>query len=139
MTMDAAQSACLVLHGKAARREDVRAAVRAVRDDGFHVDVHVTWEGGDAARFARRAANEGFGVVIAGGGDGTVNEVVSGLLDRGNNETGPSPAWPFCRSAPPTTWRVLAACLSIPLEPYASRFRGPRPWSMSASATEGAS
>ena len=46
--MDAAQSACLVLHGKAAKREDVRAAVRAVRDDGFHVDVHVTWEGGDA-------------------------------------------------------------------------------------------
>ena len=112
--MDAAQSACLVLHGKAAMREDVRAAVRAVREDGFHVDVHVTWEGGDAARFARRAANEGFGVVIAGGGDGTVNEVVSGLVDWGN-ETGPSPSLAIL---PLGTANDLARACRIPLDPF---------------------
>ena len=112
MTTDAARSACLVLHGKAAKREDVRAAVRAVRDDGFHVDVHVTWEGGDAARFARRAANEGFGVVIAGGGDGTVNEVVAGLLDW--NETGPSPSLAIL---PLGTANDLARACRIPLDP----------------------
>jgi lipid kinase YegS len=93
-------------------REDVRAAVRAVRDDGFHVDVHVTWEGGDAARFARRAANEGFGVVIAGGGDGTVNEVVSGLVDRGN-ETEPSPSLAIL---PLGTANDLARACRIPLD-----------------------
>jgi hypothetical protein len=58
-------SACLVLHGKAAMRDDVRAAVRAVRNEGCHVDVRVTWEGGDVTRFARDAASSGFGVVIA--------------------------------------------------------------------------
>ena len=113
MTTDAAPSACLVLHGKAAQREDVRAAVRALRDDGFRVDVHVTWEGGDAARFARRAANEGFGVVIAGGGDGTVNEVVSGLMDRGS-DAGPSPSLAIL---PLGTANDLARACRIPLDP----------------------
>ncbi len=67
--MNASQSACLVLHGKAAMREVVRAAVRTVRDDGCRVEVRVTWEGGDAGRFARQAAEAGFAVVVAGGGE----------------------------------------------------------------------
>src|SRR4051794_34649548 len=79
--MSAPQSACLVLNGKVAMREDVRAAVREVREQGCRVEVRVTWEGGDATRFARQAAEAGFGVVVAGGGDGTVSEVVGGLVD----------------------------------------------------------
>ena len=67
--MSAAPSVCLVLNGKAAMREDVRAAVHAVRDEGHRVEVRVTWEGGDATRFARQAAEAGFEVVVAGGGD----------------------------------------------------------------------
>jgi hypothetical protein len=73
--------ACLVLHGKAAMLEDVRRAVRAARDEGCGVDVRVTWEGGDASRFAQEAAQAGYGVVVAGGGDGTVNEVVAGMIE----------------------------------------------------------
>src|SRR4051812_42033459 len=74
-------SAFLVLNGKVAMRDDVRAAVRAVREEGCRVEVRVTWEGGDATRFARQAAEAGFRLVVAGGGDGTVNEVVEGLVD----------------------------------------------------------
>jgi lipid kinase YegS len=86
---DTQPAACLVLNGKAALRDDVRAAVHAVRDEGHHIAVRVTWEGGDAARYAGEAADSGCGVVIAGGGDGTINEVVSGLLD-GRDESQPS-------------------------------------------------
>jgi diacylglycerol kinase family enzyme len=52
--------------------------------------VRVTWEGGDARRFARQAAEAGFGVVIAGGGDGTVSEVVDGLVDGRGADSLPS-------------------------------------------------
>ena len=80
------RSACLVLHGKAAMREEVRAAVRAVRDEGIDVDVRVTWEAGDAERFAREASEEGFGVVVAGGGDGTVSQVAAGIMAAKDSE-----------------------------------------------------
>ena len=78
--MNAPQSVCLVLHGKVAMREDVRAAVAAARNEGNRVEVRVTWEGGDAARFARQAAEAGFGVVVAGGGDVAKN--LGNLLGR---------------------------------------------------------
>ena len=66
----------LILHGKAAGDERVRAAIAAVRGDGHEVEVRVTYEAGDATRFAREAAEaDGLDAIVAGGGDGTVNEV----------------------------------------------------------------
>lgn len=109
----AARSACLVLHGKAATRDAVRAAVRASRDEGARIDVRVTWESGDAQRFAREAAREGFEVVIAGGGDGTVNEVVAGLVD-GSVETEASPSLAIL---PLGTANDLARACRISLDP----------------------
>jgi len=70
----------LILNGKKADRPDVRAAVRAVRAAGHDLDVRVTWEQGDAARHVAEAAREGVARVIAGGGDGSVNEVANGLM-----------------------------------------------------------
>ena len=71
----------LVLHGKAAARPEIREAVAAVRADGHRVEVRVTWEAGDSALFAKEAAAQGVEVVVAGGGDGSLNEVVSGVVD----------------------------------------------------------
>lgn len=70
----------LILNGKKADRPDVRAAVKAVRDAGHELDVRVTWEKGDAARFVAEAARDGVPRVIAGGGDGSVNEAANGLM-----------------------------------------------------------
>ena len=51
-----------------------------MREEGQKIDVRVTWEGGDAQRFAAEAVQDGIDRVIAGGGDGTVFEVVNGLF-----------------------------------------------------------
>jgi lipid kinase YegS len=105
-----------VLHGKAAMREDVRGAVRAARDDGFPVDVRVTWEGDDATRFAREAAQTGYETVVAGGGDGTVNAVVAGLIEG----AGASRASPSLAVLPLGTANDLARACGIPLDPFAA-------------------
>ena len=70
----------IILHGKQGANQELRDAVEAVREDGHRIDVRVTWEAGDAGLLAAEAANEGVDTVIAGGGDGTVNEVLNGLL-----------------------------------------------------------
>jgi diacylglycerol kinase (ATP) len=71
-----------VVHGARAGRGDFAHLVDWVRRRGHHVEVRVTWEGGDAVRYARQAADAGADVVVAVGGDGTVNEVVNGLDQR---------------------------------------------------------
>jgi len=78
----------LVVNGKAAGDQALRAAVADVRDNGHQLEVRVTWEHGDAARYAADAVREGVDVVIAAGGDGTINEVADGLLSAdGSSET----------------------------------------------------
>ncbi|XKH61201.1 lipid kinase YegS [Halomonas sediminis] len=70
----------LVANGKAAGNPELREGVNVARQGGMSIDVQVTWEARDAVRFARDAQALGFTHVIAGGGDGTVNEVVNGLM-----------------------------------------------------------
>ena len=70
----------LVLNGKKADTPGIREAVDAVRKDGHTVDVRVTWEVGDASLIAAEAVDHGVDVVVACGGDGTVNEVVNGIF-----------------------------------------------------------
>jgi len=79
--MSASRHLFLILNGKAAARDDVRAAVDAVREAGHDVEVRVTFDPEDATRFigelTARAPSDRPDVVVAGGGDGTLNAVVS--------------------------------------------------------------
>ena len=68
-----------VVHGVRADQPDLRQMVSWVRDRGHAVDVRITWDAGDAEALAGEAAHRGTDVVIACGGDGTLNEVVNGL------------------------------------------------------------
>ena len=61
----------------------LRAAVKSLRRAGHHVIPRLTFDKSDAVRFARTAARNHVDLVIAAGGDGTVNEVVNGIT-RGN-------------------------------------------------------
>ena len=73
---------CLVLNGKSAGRADLRDAVATVRGRGVTVDVRVTWEEGDATRHVDEAVAAGVDTIVAGGGDGTLREVVAALARR---------------------------------------------------------
>jgi diacylglycerol kinase (ATP) len=70
----------LVIHGTAgAALEALRQGARRLRGAGHRVGARVTFEAGDATRFAAEAMEEGADLVVACGGDGTINEVVNGL------------------------------------------------------------
>src|SRR5215813_1689926 len=71
--------ALLILNGKAAGNDTLRATVAGQREAGHRFDVRVTWEKGDAQRFVSEGGD--VDLLIAGGGDGTLNEIVHGLMD----------------------------------------------------------
>jgi lipid kinase YegS len=94
--------------------EALRRHVEALRQAGSTVRPRVTFEAGDARVFAREAAEEGHDLVVAAGGDGTVNEVVNGLYDW-LDEAGYAPdALPRLAVVPLGTGNDLAGALGIP-------------------------
>lgn len=52
---------------------------RAFRRHGLSCEIVLAERAGDATVLARKAAKDGYDLVVAGGGDGTVNEVANGL------------------------------------------------------------
>ena len=76
----------LILNGKGAGNPELRDAIMQLRDEGVDIHVRVTWEKGDAARYLEEARRLGVETVIAGGGDGTINEVATALVQcEGDN------------------------------------------------------
>jgi lipid kinase YegS len=77
----------IILNGKAASDARLRAAVYGERKNGHAVDVRITWEPGDAARLTaeavREAGNGKIDCIVAGGGDGTINEVFAAAYTAG--------------------------------------------------------
>ncbi|HFQ8224402.1 TPA: lipid kinase YegS [Citrobacter freundii] len=78
--MDHFPSSVLILNGKSADNPVLREAIGQLRDEGVEIHVRVTWEKGDAERYVEEARRLGVETVIAGGGDGTINEVSTALI-----------------------------------------------------------
>jgi lipid kinase YegS len=72
------RKALLILHGKQALNEEVRAAVGAKRKEGL--EVRVAWAAHDAQRLVCEALAAGHRKIIAGGGDGTLREIAEALV-----------------------------------------------------------
>lgn len=72
----------LILNGKSAGIPALRQAVYSIREafPSVEFQVRVTWEGGDAERYALEAGEQNLDRVIAGGGDGSIHEVLCGLM-----------------------------------------------------------
>lgn len=76
----------LILNGKGADNQPLRDAIGLLHDEGVEIHVRVTWEKGDAQRYVNEARQLGVETVIAGGGDGTINEVSAALIQcQGGN------------------------------------------------------
>jgi len=60
--------------------KDLRAAVETLRAANHTVVPRLTFDELDATRYARVAAEQHYDLVIAAGGDGTINEVVNGIV-----------------------------------------------------------
>src|SRR5277367_6030742 len=77
----------LILNGKASADQRVRRGVTEIRERGHQVSVRVTWEADDVPRFMDEAledaAKDRVDTIVAGGGDGTVNEVFSSAFKLG--------------------------------------------------------
>ena len=85
--------------------------IHALRAD-LDLEVTETTHRGHAAELARQATEDGFELLIALGGDGTANETVNGILDRG-----PGPDRPALALVPGGSTNVFARALGIPNDP----------------------
>lgn len=112
--MTTSRKALLVLHGKQAMNEDVRAAVKAARARGWQLDVRLTWEGGDAQRLVHEALAAGYTQLIAGGGDGTLRDVAQAMAQA------QAQAQASLVLLPLGTANDFAKAAGIPLEPAAA-------------------
>lgn len=105
--------ALLVVNPKAtATTERMRDVLAHALASETKLDVVQTQARGHATSLARQAVLDGLDVVVALGGDGTVNEVVNGLL-----AAGPVPGQPALAVVPGGNANVFARALGLPASP----------------------
>jgi len=75
--------------GDSARRTKLDEARRILESRGIRADLAETTGPGEATEIAKRASGDGRQLVIACGGDGTINEVVNGLAASQNGDRVP--------------------------------------------------
>jgi YegS/Rv2252/BmrU family lipid kinase len=95
-------------NGGQGRRAMLDEARRIFAAGGIQTELAETTKPGDATEIAQRANNEGRQLVIACGGDGTLNEVVNGLAGQKNGHRVP------LALLPGGTANVLAKELDLP-------------------------
>ncbi|NTV63287.1 MAG: diacylglycerol kinase family lipid kinase [Oscillochloris sp.] len=93
-----------------ANEGELSAAATAWREHGWSVELTPTIGPGDGRRLAREAADRGYDLVVAAGGDGTINDVINGLA---NTKTA-------LATLPLGTMNVWARELRLPLQPRAA-------------------
>jgi diacylglycerol kinase family enzyme len=85
--------------------------VRALRSE-VDLEVEYTRRRGHASHLAQRATQDHYGLVVTLGGDGTINEVVNGLLING-----PGNGVPALAVVPGGSTNVFARALGLPRDP----------------------
>jgi diacylglycerol kinase family enzyme len=97
------------------RREVITHALASELD----LDVVQTRYRGHAAHVAEGAAREGFGLVLTLGGDGTVNEVVNGILRARppGGRDGTQDGAPLFAALPGGNANVFVRALGLPVDP----------------------
>ncbi len=105
----------VVIHNPAAgqrQRRRLGAVLHHLGEAGCAIDLYPTVRRGDAEAFAATVSRSACDVVVAAGGDGTVNEVVNGLM------AAPGPV-PRLAIVPLGTANVLAHEIGLDIRPAA--------------------
>jgi YegS/Rv2252/BmrU family lipid kinase len=97
--------------GREDRLDRIQAVANALFAEGHSVTIEVTTAPGSASAFARRAVSDGVDAVFACGGDGTVHEVIQGLVSEDGS---PAAALGII---PVGSANALARHLQLPLGP----------------------
>jgi YegS/Rv2252/BmrU family lipid kinase len=71
----------LVILNPAARGEKARSLVKKIEQLSDRILIQLTTSAGEARVLAKRAVEEGRKIIVAAGGDGTINEVVNGIAE----------------------------------------------------------
>ena len=72
---------CVILNPSAGSVRELDALIKQIGQLP-DAELHTTTKAGSAARFARAALRKGCDLVVAAGGDGTLNEVINGLQEN---------------------------------------------------------
>lgn len=104
----------VILNGKIAEEEDVLEALDLLQSEG-PLDVRVTRSAGEAERYAAIGAADGVDEIFAFGGDGTLSEVVAGLVP-GEPDAEAEPFSGILAVIPRGTANDFARCAGIPSE-----------------------
>lgn len=89
---------------------ELEACCTILRAGGWSVELTPTTAPGDGTRIAREAAANGYTIVIAAGGDGTINEIINGLAGTRT----------ALGALPIGTMNVWIRELGLPLQPRAA-------------------
>ncbi|MCK8823732.1 diacylglycerol/lipid kinase family protein [Fuchsiella alkaliacetigena] len=95
--------------GRGRGRSSLKTIEQQFAEAGLDFDIELTSAAGEAIELAKEAVEADYSLVVAGGGDGTLNEVVTGIL------AAESP-YPRLALIPVGTGNNLARALDIPLE-----------------------
>ncbi|MDX8046820.1 diacylglycerol kinase [Gracilibacillus sp. S3-1-1] len=94
--------------GREAFRKELPEVLRRFEEAGYETSAHATTCKGDATKAAKIAVERQYDVVIAAGGDGTINEVIQGIAEQEYR--------PQLAIIPVGTTNDFARALSIPRE-----------------------
>src|SRR5699024_4322146 len=67
--------------GKESFQDKLPAVLKRFEEAGYITSTHATTGPNDATYAARFACEQGFDLIVASGGDGTINEVINGLAE----------------------------------------------------------
>ena len=73
---------CIICNPDAGSVDNGHETVERLGDAARSADVRLTKVAGEATRFAREAVDSGYDLVVAAGGDGTLNEVINGVANH---------------------------------------------------------
>ncbi|MFS0880644.1 diacylglycerol kinase [Metabacillus niabensis] len=93
--------------GREAFKKHLPDVLQKFEQAGYETSCHATTCEGDAIDAARKAAERGFDLIVAAGGDGTINEVVNGIAGLENR--------PKLAVIPVGTTNDFARAIGIPL------------------------